>query len=179
MAPKQENPLGRVIFLSRWLQVPLYLGLIFAQGLYCYRFIIEVADLIMHGVGWPETKVMMAVLGLIDVVMISNLLIMVIIGGYQTFVSRLQLDGHPDRPEWLDRANTSTLKIKLSLSLISISSINLLETFINVAELPDRYILWQVVIHAAFLLSAIAMAYIDKLSHDARSAGAMRRKSDL
>ena len=118
---KTTNPLPQIIFLSRWLQVPLYLGLIFAQGLYAYRFVLEVYDLIAHGAGRPESEVMLGVLGLIDVVMISNLLIMVIIGGYETFVSKLRLEGHPDRPEWLDRANTSTLKIKLSLSLISIS----------------------------------------------------------
>jgi len=173
-------PLPKVIFLSRWLQVPLYIGLIFAQALYAYRFVLEVYDLIAHGATRPETEVMMSVLGLIDVVMISNLLIMVIIGGYETFVSRLRLDGHPDRPEWLDRANTSTLKIKLSLSLISISSIHLLETFINIDQQSDHSVMWQVLIHLAFILSAMSMAIIDRLSsHHARPPGTLRRKSDL
>ena len=174
----KNNPLPQVIFLSRWLQVPLYLGLIFAQALYAYRFILEVYDLMTHGAGMPESEVMMAVLGLIDVVMISNLLIMVIIGGYETFVSRMRLEGHPDRPEWLDRINTSTLKIKLSISLITISSIHLLETFINVDQQSDRSIMWQVAIHLAFIVSALAMAFIDRMSHQSRSAAAMRRKSD-
>ena len=173
---KKANALPQIIFLSRWLQVPLYLGLIFAQGLYTYRFILEVCRLVMHGAEQPETEVMMAVLGLIDVVMISNLLIMVIVGGYETFVSRLGFDNHPDRPEWLDRANTSTLKIKLSLSLITISSIHLLETFINVDQLSDRSIQWQVVIYIAFIISATAMAYIDRLAHSPPAA--RRRKSD-
>ena len=175
---KQANPLPQIIFLSRWLQVPLYLGLIFAQGLYAYRFVLEVYDLIVNGAAKPETEVMMSVLGLIDVVMISNLLIMVIIGGYETFVSRLRLDGHPDRPEWLDRANASTLKIKLALSLITISSIHLLETFINVEQQSDRSVMWQVLIHLAFIVSALSMAWIDRMSHWTRAANAMRRKSD-
>ena len=162
---RETNPLPQIIFLSRWLQVPLYIGLIFAQGLYAYRFVLEVYDLIIHGAAQPETEVMMAVLGLIDVVMISNLLIMVIIGGYETFVSRLNLDGHPDKPEWLNRVNTGTLKIKLALSLISISSIHLLETFINVDHLSDHSIQWQVIIHLAFIVSALVMAWIDRISH--------------
>jgi len=175
----QINPLPRVIFLSRWLQVPLYIGLIFAQGLYTYRFILEVYDLIAHGAGRPENEMMMAVLGLIDVVMISNLLIMVIVGGYETFVSKLRLDGHPDRPEWLDRTNTSALKIKLSLSLITISSIHLLETFINIEQQSDHATMWQVIIHIAFIFSALSMAVIDRLSHaHVRPHGTQRRKSD-
>jgi uncharacterized protein (TIGR00645 family) len=173
-----KNPLPQVIFLSRWLQVPLYLGLICAQALYTFRFILEVWDLLAHGAQRPEAEVMMSVLGLIDVVMISNLLIMVIVGGYETFVSKLRLEGHPDRPEWLDRANTSTLKIKLSLSLISISSIHLLETFINVDQISDRSVMWQVVIHIAFIISAASMAWIDRMSHMGRLSNAQRRKSD-
>lgn len=157
--------LPQIIFLSRWLQVPLYIGLIFAQAIYVYRFVIEVYRLTVYGADKPEAEVMMAVLGLIDVVMISNLLIMVIVGGYETFVSRLRLDGHPDRPEWLDRANTSALKIKLSLSLITISSIHLLETFINVEHISDHSVMWQVIIHIAFIFSAGAMAWIDTISH--------------
>jgi uncharacterized protein (TIGR00645 family) len=159
--------LPRLIFFSRWLQVPLYLGLIFAQGLYAYRFILEVYDLIAHDAGRPETEVMLSVLGLIDIVMISNLLVMVIIGGYETFVSRVGLENHPDRPEWLNHANASTLKIKLALSLISIASIHLLETFINVGQQDDRSVMWQVVIFFAFIISALCMAWIDRLSHPA------------
>lgn len=175
---KQGNALPRIIFMSRWLQVPLYLGLIFAQALYAYRFILEVYDLVMHGAGRPESEVMMAVLGLIDIVMISNLLIMVIVGGYETFVSKLRIEDHPDRPEWLDRANTSTLKIKLSLSLITISSIHLLQTFINVDQQSDRSIQWQVIIFVVFVVSAFVMAWTDQVSHATHPAGGTRRKVD-
>jgi uncharacterized protein (TIGR00645 family) len=170
-----QGILPRIIFLSRWLQVPLYIGLIFAQGLYAYRFILEVYDLIVHGAGRPETEVMISVLGLIDIVMISNLLIMVIVGGYETFVSRLNLEGHPDRPEWLDQANASTLKIKLALSLITIASIHLLETFINADQQSDHAIMWQVIIYIAFVVSAVVMAWIDRMSHYTQPAGAGHR----
>jgi uncharacterized protein (TIGR00645 family) len=110
---------------------------------------------------------MLAVLGLIDVVMISNLLIMVIVGGYETFVSRLGVEGHPDEPEWLDHVNAGVLKVKLSMALISISSIHLLKTFINPDQHSTHAILWQVVIHLSFLVSALVMAWVDRLTSSA------------
>ena len=158
-----ERYLAAVIFSSRWLQAPLYLGLIIAQAIYVYLFIVELAHLItdIHRIG--ENEIMLIVLGLIDVVMISNLLIMVIIGGYETFVSRLRID-HPDIPEWLSHVNANTMKIKLALALIGISSIHLLKTFINIDHLSENNVKWQVVIHALFLLSALAMAYTSKIA---------------
>ena len=152
-----------VIFESRWLQAPLYLGLIAALGVYTYQFMVELIHLVTQIGNLSETDIMLAALALIDVVMIANLLIMVIIGGYETFVSRLELDDHPDRPEWLAHVNPSMLKIKLAVSLIGISSIDLLKTFINAAHLEDRVILWRVIIHVTFLVSALALAFTDKL----------------
>ena len=178
MSRKTASYLPDAIFVSRWLQAPLYLGLILIQAFYVYRFFTETFDLLIHGAAKPETEVMMAVLGLIDVVMISNLLTMVIIGGYETFVSRLNLEGHPDRPEWLDYTNSSTLKIKLSLSLITISSVHLLETFINIDMQTDRSIMWQIIIFIAFVVSALAMAAIDRMISHTRPASALRRKTD-
>jgi uncharacterized protein (TIGR00645 family) len=162
---KKLHPLAQIIFASRWLQVPLYVGLIFVQGLYAYRFVIEIYRLITTAPDLSETAVMMAVLGLIDIVLISNLLVMVIIGGYETFVSRLNLDGHPDEPEWLDRVSTGTLKIKLAQSLVSISSIHLLETFIDTEHQTDHAIMWQVVILGMFVISALVTAWIDRINH--------------
>ncbi|MFM0515500.1 TIGR00645 family protein [Paraburkholderia sp. RL17-373-BIF-A] len=150
--------------MSRWLQVPLYLGLIVAQGVYVLLFLKEVWHLITPATTLDETTIMMAVLGLIDVVMISNLLIMVIVGGYETFVSRLGLEGHPDEPEWLDHVNAGVLKVKLSMALIGISSINLLKTFINPDQHTEHAVLWQVIIHVVFLLSALIMAWTDRLT---------------
>jgi uncharacterized protein (TIGR00645 family) len=155
--------MGQMIFWSRWLQAPLYLGLIVAQGVYVYHFMIELWHLVHEAHKIGETEIMLIVLGLIDVVMIANLLIMVIIGGYETFVSRLNIREHPDQPEWLSHVNAATMKIKLSMALIGISSIHLLKTFINASQMEFNTIMWQVIIHITFLLSAIAMAYTDRL----------------
>ncbi len=187
-APRRTSPLRplpKLIFASRWLQLPLYLGLIVAQGVYVVHFLKELwhlveaafgnrhaLELLVSSIGYKatvpvatlnETVIMLVVLALIDVVMISNLLIMVIVGGYETFVSRLDLDGHRDQPEWLSHVNASVLKVKLGLSIIGISSIHLLKTFINADNYTDRVLIAQTVIHIAFLLSAMAIAYTDKL----------------
>lgn len=183
--PAPLRPLPRLIFASRWLQVPLYLGLIAAQGVYVFHFLVELVHLIeaafgsqpalqalITSIGYKtdapittlnETVIMLVVLALIDVVMISNLLIMVIVGGYETFVSRLNLEGHPDQPEWLSHVNASVLKVKLATAIIGISSIHLLKTFINADNYTDRVLIAQTVIHITFLLSALAIAYTDKL----------------
>ncbi len=157
------NLLGSLIFWSRWLQAPLYLGLIVAQGVYVFHFMVELEHLVVKTATIGEAEIMLVVLGLIDVVMIANLLIMVIVGGYETFVSRLYKEEHPDHPEWLSHVNASTMKIKLSMALIGISSIHLLKTFINAPHLEEKTMLWQVVIHLTFVVSAVAMAYTDKL----------------
>ena len=179
------RPLPKLIFASRWLQLPLYLGLIAAQAVYVVHFLVELAHLIeaafgsqtalqalITSIGYKtatptvslnETVIMLVVLALIDVVMISNLLIMVIVGGYETFVSRMELEGHPDQPEWLSHVNASVLKVKLATAIIGISSIHLLKTFINADNYSDKVLIAQTLIHITFLLSAIAIAYTDKL----------------
>ena len=169
-----EKLLERSIFASRWLQAPLYVGLIVAQGVYVYQFFVELWHLIHTAATGSYDKaiapdlstfIMLMVLGLIDVVMIANLLIMVIIGGYETFVSRLHLDDHADQPEWLSHVNAGVLKVKLATALISISSIHLLKTFITVMhnKVNNDAVMWQIVIHVVFVLSAIALAWTDKL----------------
>ena len=160
---KTVQAMETFIFWSRWLQAPLYLGLIAAQGVYVYQFMHELAHLVTKAGSLNEAEVMLIVLGLIDVVMIANLLIMVIIGGYETFVSKLDLEGNPDQPEWLSHVNAGVLKVKLAVALISISSIHLLRTFINAAHMEDRVVIVQVAIHASFLVSAIAIAWTDKI----------------
>lgn len=165
------RPLPLLIFSSRWLQLPLYLGLIAAQCVYVFLFIKELYHLIMHAAEFSEQQIMLVVLGLIDVVMISNLLVMVIVGGYETFVSRLGLQGHPDQPEWLSHVNAGVLKVKLAMAIIGISSIHLLRTFIEAsrigmegANITVEAVMWQTIIHAAFILSAIGIAYVDRLT---------------
>jgi len=160
---KTLKPLAMLLFGSRWLQLPLYLGLIVAQGVYVVQFMRELLHLLAETANFNETTIMLTVLGLIDVVMISNLLIMVIIGGYETFVSRLHLEGHPDEPEWLSHVNANVLKVKLATAIIGISSIHLLKTFINAGNLEVKTMMWQVIIHIAFLVSAITIALIDRI----------------
>ena len=177
--------LPRLLFATRWIQLPLYVGLVLAQVIYVYQFWLELVHLIeavmghqpalqalVGSIGYRsdapitelnESIVMLVVLGLIDVVMISNLLIMVIIGGYDTFVSRVSLDGHPDQPEWLDHVNASVLKVKLAAAIIGISSIHLLKTFINVSNYSEHTVMWQTLIHGMFLFSALALAQIDRM----------------
>jgi uncharacterized protein (TIGR00645 family) len=183
--PLQLRPLPGLIFASRWLQLPLYLGLIAAQTVYVFHFWVELVHLLeaafgsqaalqqlITSIGYKqtiainalnETVIMLVVLALIDVVMISNLLIMVIVGGYETFVSRMNLQGHPDQPEWLSHVNASVLKVKLATAIIGISSIHLLKTFINADNYSDRVLIAQTAIHITFLLSAMAIAYTDRL----------------
>jgi uncharacterized protein (TIGR00645 family) len=194
-SPPALRPLPRAIFASRWLQLPLYVGLILAQCVYVFHFLEELMHLLQAAFGdahalqslvasigyhpvpnaasdavalpvvtsLNETVIMLAVLGLIDVVMISNLLIMVIVGGYETFVSRLELEGHRDQPEWLSHVNASVLKVKLATAIIGISSIHLLKTFINAGAYDTKVLMWQTIIHVAFLVSALALAYVDRL----------------
>ena len=198
---KPLRPLPNLIFMSRWLQLPLYLGLILAQAVYVFQFWTELVHLVeasfgnqdalsmlVKSIGYKatpikdaagavigyepiaklnETILMLVVLGLIDVVMISNLLIMVIVGGYETFVSRMHLEGHPDQPEWLSHVNASVLKVKLATAIIGISSIHLLKTFINADNYTEKVLLWQTLIHVAFLFSALAIAAADRLMHPA------------
>jgi len=192
------KPLPNLIFMSRWLQLPLYIGLILAQCVYVFHFWVELKDLIgavfgnatslahildavsvvnaegqtVRPVKLTETTIMLVVLGLIDVVMISNLLIMVIVGGYETFVSKMGLQGHPDQPEWLSHVNASVLKTKLATAIVGISSIHLLKTFINANAYSEKVLIAQTVIHVTFLLSAVAIAYTDRITtlthHDSK-----------
>lgn len=159
--------LPRWIFMTRWLQAPLYVGLIVAQALYVWQFWHELIGLVqrMSIMNISETELMLMVLGLIDVVMISNLLVMVIVGGWETFVSRLDLQDHPDQPEWLSHVNAGVLKVKLATAIIGISSIHLLKTFINASQYDEKTLLWQTVIHITFVLSAVAIAFTERLSH--------------
>ena len=185
---KPLSPLSSLIFASRWLQLPLYLGLIIAQCVYVFLFGKELWHLISHASTWSEQQIMLIVLGLIDVVMISNLLVMVIVGGYETFVSRLRLQGHPDQPEWLSHVNASVLKVKLAMAIIGISSIHLLKTFIEssqvglplctrelvaAGDLCTKFtsdgVMWQTIIHCVFILSAIGIAWTDKLMSNSHS----------
>jgi uncharacterized protein (TIGR00645 family) len=167
-----ERTLEASIFASRWLQAPLYAGLIIAQMVYVAQFFRELWHLVTEFFAGGKmedisTHVMIGVLGLIDVIMVANLVIMVVIGGYETFVSRLNLNGKEDKPEWLSHVNAGVLKIKLGTALISISSIHLLKTFIEIRDLSyhleNDAIKWQLLIHGIFLISALVLAFTDRI----------------
>jgi uncharacterized protein (TIGR00645 family) len=171
---KGLRPLPQLIFSSRWLQLPLYIGLIVAQAVYVVLFLKELWHLVLGATKFSEQEIMLVVLGLIDVVMISNLLIMVIVGGYETFVSRLELERHPDQPEWLSHVNASVLKIKLAMAIIGISSIHLLRTFIFAGQLGQESspftptgVMWQSIIHCIFILSALGIAAVERIAQPA------------
>lgn len=160
---KTINSVNNFIFLSRWLQAPLYLGLVVVLAVYVFQFGLGLIELVKNATELHESEIMLQALDLIDVVMIANLLIMVIIGGYQTFVSRLDLRDHPDQPEWLDEVNAGTMKIKLALALVGISSIHLLRTFIDPSQQDNYSVMWQVLIHLTLVVSALAIAFSNKL----------------
>jgi uncharacterized protein (TIGR00645 family) len=177
------RPIPMIMFGSRWLQLPLYVGLIVAQGVYVVLFLKELWHLLLHSFDFSEQQIMLAVLGLIDVVMISNLLLMVIVGGYETFVSRMNLAGHPDEPEWLSHVNAGVLKIKLAMAIIGISSIHLLRTFIEAGNLggggrdtdyTQAGVMWQTIIHVVFIISALGISYVDRISNGLVAAASKR-----
>lgn len=165
--------LGYALFATRWLQAPLYFGLVAAQGVYVYKFFNELWKLIVHVINGhaDETYVMLAVLKLVDVVMIANLLIMTIVGGYETFVSRINLQGHRDQPEWLSHVNSNVLKVKLATAIVGISSVHLLQMFVDVHHTSRHALMWGTVIHMAFILSAAILAYMSGPMLESRKGG--------
>jgi len=166
MLNKTESFFEKIIFASRWIQAPLYFGLIIGGILYAYKFVIELLHLCTTINEISETALMLGILTLVDITMVGNLLTMVIIGGYSTFVSRLDIDAHEDKPEWLQKINAGTLKVKLAGSLIGVSGIHLLITFINIKSYESENVMWQVIIHMVFLLSSVLLAWSEKILHD-------------
>lgn len=163
MSNQLEKVFEKLIFLSRWIQAPLYAGLIIGGMLYTYKFMVELIHLCSSINEITETVLMLGVLTLVDITMVANLLIMVIIGGYSTFVSRLDIDKHEDRPEWLQKIDAGSLKVKLAGSLVGVSGIHLLQTFINIKNHESEHVMWQVVIHFIFLSSTLMLAYTEKI----------------
>lgn len=158
---KTEDGIESFIFLSRWVQAPIYLALIVAALLYALKSIQEVLHLVLHFKGIKESEIMLGVLSLVDISMVANLVNMVVIGGYVTFVSKINFGDHHDRPDWLDKINANSLKIKLAASLASISAIHLLKSFIDISSHTNEELTWQVVIHVVFLGSMLFFAVSD------------------
>lgn len=166
---KLENLFESVIFASRWVQAPIYGGLIIGSMLYTYKFIIELVHLCLTVGTITEEVLMLGILTLVDISMVLNLLVMVIIGGYATFVSRMNLSQHEDRPDWLEKIDAGTLKVKLAGALVGISGIHLLKSFINIGNKDFEQVKWQIVIHVVFLFSTLMLAYTEKVIHASHS----------
>lgn len=166
MSNQVEKVLEKIIFASRWIQAPLYAGLIVGGVLYAYKFTAELIHLCMHLTEISEAALMLGVLTLVDITMVANLLIMVVIGGYSTFVSKMNdIESHEDRPDWLEKVDAGTLKVKLAGSLVGVSGIHLLQTFINIENKDIEHVKWQVIIHVVFLVSSIMLAYTETILH--------------
>lgn len=162
-----ERAVETVIFGSRWLLLPMYLGMVVAQAVFAIRFVKEVAHLVHGWSDMSEGQFVQVILVLLDLVMVANLMLIVLIGGYATFVSKLELDGHEDRPAWLDHIDPGTLKTKLASGLVGISGIHLLMAYIRISEtkagvpLDETSLLWQVVIHGVFVGAVLLLATAD------------------
>lgn len=163
---KFENFFEAIIFSSRWIQAPIYGGLILASILYTYKFLMELAHITLSINSTPEEIVMLGILTLVDIAMVLNLLVMVVIGGYSTFVSKIHLEQHEDRPDWLEKINAGTLKVKLAGALVGISGIHLLKSFIDIGKKDIEQVKWQIIIHLVFLASTLALAYTEKILHE-------------
>lgn len=162
---KIEKQIETIIFFSRWIQLPVYLGLIVASLLYVFKFLIQLWHMIEGFTTMSENMIMLAVLGLVDISMVINLLVVVFIGGYWTFVSKIEFENHVDKPDWLSKINASTLKIKLIVSLVSISGVHLLKTFVDIHNTKTQDAILQIAIHMVFIISALLLAYTDKIMH--------------
>jgi len=166
---KIENVFEVIIFSSRWIQAPIYGGLIIGAALYTYKFLLELIHLCMTVGTINEEVLMLGILTLVDISMVLNLLVMVIIGGYATFVSRLHIENHEDRPSWLEKIDAGTLKVKLAGALVGISGIHLLKSFIDIGKKDFEQVKWQIVIHVVFLFSTLMLAYTEKVLHSSHN----------
>jgi len=161
---KAEHALERVIFGSRWLLAPFYLGLIVCLAVLLVKFVQELVHIVPGVLTMRETDVILAVLTMVDLSLAGNLLLMVIFAGYENFVSRIDVADEKDRPEWMGKVDYSGLKLKLVASIVAISAIHLLKSFMDVNEKSDRELAWLVGIHMAFVVSGVLLAWMDKLT---------------
>ncbi|MEN9652677.1 MAG: hypothetical protein RL303_397 [Verrucomicrobiota bacterium] len=177
-AKKLEHGFESLIFASRWVQTPIYLALILGSIAYAWKSVQELWHLLQGFPAATESTIMIGILSLVDISMVANLVNMVVVGGYVTFVSRIEFGDNRDRPDWLDHINANSLKVKLAGSLASISAIHLLKSFIAITESVtvsspmtagmEKAIVWQAILHGIFLVSMILFAWGERLQrHDA------------
>ena len=152
-----------IIFQTRWILAPFYLGLAFCLLLLLYHFGVQIFEFVVKIPHASETDVILGILTLIDVVFTANLVLIVVLSGYENFVSRIEADDH-DRPDWMTKVDFGGLKHKLMTSIVAISAIQVLEGFMHIGRLSDRELAWSVGLHLAFILSAVLLALMDRFS---------------
>lgn len=159
-----ERQFERLMYLSRWILAPIYLGLSLALVALGIKFFMELAHLLPHVAEIAETELVLVILSLIDLTLVGGLLVMVMFSGYENFVSRIDLDDGSEKLSWLGTLDTNSLKNKVAASIVAISSIHLLKIFMNAENVENDKLLWYVVIHMTFVVSAFAMGLLDKLT---------------
>ena len=161
---KIEHALEVVIFNSRWLLAPFYIGLVVGILMLLVKFLQEFLHILPHIFDSSESEVILAILTLVDMSLVANLLIIIIFSGYENFVSKIDTRGHEDRPEWMGKVDFSGLKVKLIASIVAISAIELLKAFVNVSAYTTEQLAWKVGIHAVLISSGVLFALMDKIA---------------
>lgn len=171
-----ERRFERVIFASRWLLAPFYLGLVVALLFLLIKFMQELLHIAPHVLAMEEKDVLLAALTLIDLSLAGNLLLMVIFSGYENFVSKIDVGDHEDRPDWMGKVDFGGLKLKLIASIVAISGIHLLKAFMNIGSISKEDLMWLVIVHITFVVSGVLLALMDRLegSHQAADHGGHR-----
>jgi uncharacterized protein (TIGR00645 family) len=160
-----EQAMERVMFVSRWLLAPIYLGLAATLVLILVEFVEQISELIAGAFEARYGALTVGILSLVDLSLIGNLVLMVMFAGYENFVSKFDLRDHKDKPDWMGTIGFGDLKLKLMASIVAISAIHVLEAFMNINELSDRDLGWTVGIHMTFVVSGLLLALMDKMMH--------------
>jgi uncharacterized protein (TIGR00645 family) len=159
-----ERTVEKLLFACRWLLAPMYLGLALALLALTVKFFQEVAHSLLGVLSLAETDLVLIVLSLIDIVLVGSLIVMVMLSGYENFVSRIDTGSAQDSPAWLGKLDSGTLKLKVAASIVAISSIHLLRIFMNAQDTPNDKIVWYVVLHLTFVVSAVLLGVLDRMA---------------
>ena len=159
-----ERFIENAMYASRWILAPIYFGLSLGLLALALKFFQEVFHVIPNVFALSESDLILVILSLIDMALVGGLLVMVMISGYENFVSQLDIDEHKEKLSWLGKMDASSLKNKVAASIVAISSIHLLRVFMDAKNVPDNKLMWYVIIHLTFVLSAFVMGYLDKIS---------------
>ena len=159
-----ERTVARLLFASRWLLAPVYLGLVLSLVLILARFVLSTVELVLHGLAGSEDHFIVTVLGLVDLSLVANLVLIVVLSGYETFVSSLGVEDHPDRPGWLGAVGFGDLKLKLLTSIVAIAAIHVLEDFMDAPELTSHALAWRAGLLLLFVITGVMLAWMDRLS---------------